>query len=228
MYRSGSECTIAASSFAYLRAGVFFGLNAGSSPCFCHRDEVTSRHKNKIAMACPRPDIIDLTDSLKNLSPSPSPPKKKNKTEKLSTFSKRLSFTDESKQSQFIEEPDTEFYKVSYVRSFSILVKRSEPKFHLAAEGTPHSSILDTTCLVHADDFKADDNGSFRHHGTKFEFIEMDDDGEVTRIDKPVNLTPGEYKLSHTYWVHSSTKTFKRRTVTLEDHEAKVWPVIVL
>lgn len=149
-----------------------------------------------------------------------------------------------SEQSQFVEEPDTEFYKgdtgcpiykasAPFLPSSEVCDIILNPGEKICTKiplGCRRNAtfILDTTCLDHADDFKADDNGSFRHHGTKFEFIEMDDDGEVTRIDKPVNLTPGQYKLSRTYWVHSSTKTFKRRTVTLEDHEAKVWPVIVL
>ena len=88
--------------------------------------------------------------------------------------------------------------------------------------------VLDTSCLDHPNDFKADDNGSFRHHGINQEFIELNDDGEVTRIDATKTLQPGQYKLCRTYWVHSSTKAYKRRVVTLQDHVGEVWPVILL
>ena len=88
--------------------------------------------------------------------------------------------------------------------------------------------VLDTSCFNHPNDFKADDNGSFRHNGTNCEFIEMDDDGEVTRIQDPKVMQPGQYKLSRTYWVHSSTKSYKRRSVTLEDHAGEAWPVTIL
>lgn len=87
--------------------------------------------------------------------------------------------------------------------------------------------VLDTSCFNHPDDFKADDNGSFRHHGSKSEFIKLDDDGEVSHIDDPRDPKPGEYKLTRTYWVHSSTKAFKRRTITLQDHVGELWPVII-
>ena len=59
--------------------------------------------------------------------------------------------------------------------------------------------VLDTSCLDHPNDFKADDNGSFRHHGINQEFIELNDDGEVTRIDATKTLQPGQYKLCRTY-----------------------------
>ena len=88
--------------------------------------------------------------------------------------------------------------------------------------------ILDTSCLDHSNDYKADDNGSFRHHVVKVECIELDDDGEVTCIADPKMLRPGQYKLSRTYWVHSSMKDYKKRSVILEDHSGEVYPVIIL
>ena len=56
----------------------------------------------------------------------------------------------------------------------------------------------------------------------------MDEDGDVSRIDDPKDPKPGEYKLTRTYWVHSSTRAFKRRTITLQDHVGELWPVIIL
>ena len=47
-------------------------------------------------------------------------------------------------------------------------------------------------------------------------------------IDDPKDPKPGEYKLTRTYWVHSSTKAFKRRTITLQDHVGELWSVIIL
>ena len=35
-------------------------------------------------------------------------------------------------------------------------------------------------------------------------------------------------RLSRAYWVHTSKKVYKRRTITLEDHTVEVWPVIIL
>lgn len=56
----------------------------------------------------------------------------------------------------------------------------------------------------------------------------MEDDGEVSCINDPKDLKPGQYKLTRTYWVHSSAKAFKRSTITLQDHVGEVWPVIIL
>lgn len=50
----------------------------------------------------------------------------------------------------------------------------------------------------------------------------------MSRIDDPKDPKPGEYKLTRTYWVHSSTRAFKRRTITLQDHVGELWPVIIL
>lgn len=61
--------------------------------------------------------------------------------------------------------------------------------------------LLDTFCYNHHDDFKVDDNGSFGQHDSKTEFIEMENDGEVSRISDPRDLKPGQYKLTQTYWV---------------------------
>jgi ABC-type cobalt transport system substrate-binding protein len=88
--------------------------------------------------------------------------------------------------------------------------------------------VLDTSSFDHPDDFKADDNGSFRNNGTKYEFVELDDEGNVTRIEKPESLCQGQFKLSRTYWVHSSTTVFKRRVMTLEDHEGGALPMAIL
>ena len=88
--------------------------------------------------------------------------------------------------------------------------------------------VLDTSSFDHPDDFKADDNGSFRNIGTKYEFVELDDEGNVTRIEKPESLCQGQFKLSRTYWVHSSTTVFKRRVITLEDHEGGALPMAIL
>ena len=93
---------------------------------------------------------------------------------------------------------------------------------------TTMTFVLDTSCLDHPNDFKADDNGSFRHHGNNQELIELNDDGQVTRIDDTKTLEPGQYKLCRTYWVHSSAKKYKRRVVTLQDHVGEAWPVILL
>ena len=82
--------------------------------------------------------------------------------------------------------------------------------------------VLDTSCFKNRND-----NGSFRNHGSNTECIELDE-GEVSRISDPKDLTPGQYKLTRTYWVHSSTKAFKRRIVTLEDHIGEEWPVVIL
>lgn len=69
--------------------------------------------------------------------------------------------------------------------------------------------LLDTSCCNHHYDFKADNNGSFGHHGSKTEFNEMENDGEVSRISDPKDLKSGQYKLTQTYWVYSSTKALK-------------------
>lgn len=50
----------------------------------------------------------------------------------------------------------------------------------------------------------------------------------MSRIDDPKDPKPGEYKLTRTYWVHSSTRAVKRRTITLQDHVGELWPVIIL
>ena len=64
--------------------------------------------------------------------------------------------------------------------------------------------VLDTSSLEQRDDYKADDNGSFRHHGKKIEFVELNDEGDVVKLHiKPAMLKEGQYKLSRTYWVHT-------------------------
>lgn len=61
-----------------------------------------------------------------------------------------------------------------------------------------HSFVLDTSYLGNRDDYKADDNGSFRHHGKKVEHMELDD-GDVLKLDsKPDILKEGQYKLLRT------------------------------
>ena len=52
--------------------------------------------------------------------------------------------------------------------------------------------VLGTSCFNHPDDFKADDNGSFHHHGSKSEFMQLDDDSNLSRIDDPKDPKPGE------------------------------------
>lgn len=71
------------------------------------------------------------------------------------------------------------------------------------------SFVLDTSCLDNRDDYKADDNGSFHHHGKKVEHMELD--------SKPDILQEGQCKLLRTYWVHNSHPQFKRRAIELED-----------
>lgn len=70
--------------------------------------------------------------------------------------------------------------------------------------------------------------GSFCHHGSKSEFIELDDDNEVSRLDDPKDPKPSEYKLMWKYWVHNPTKVFRRRTITLQDHVGEMWLLIIL
>ena len=58
---------------------------------------------------------------------------------------------------------------------------------------------MDTSCLDNRDDYKADDNGSFHHHGKKVEHMELDDEGDVVKLDsKPDILQEGQYKLLRT------------------------------
>ena len=60
---------------------------------------------------------------------------------------------------------------------------------------------MDTSCLDHRDDYKADDNGSFRHQGKKVEHVELDDKGDVVKLDsKPDILKDGQYRLLRTYY----------------------------
>ena len=92
-----------------------------------------------------------------------------------------------------------------HVKLFLILVEKSALKYPVVVEKNA-TFALDTSCFNHPDDFKADDNGSFRHHDSNSEFIKLDDDGEVSGIDDPKDPKPGEYKLTRTYWIHSSTK----------------------
>lgn len=55
---------------------------------------------------------------------------------------------------------------------------------------------MDTSYLDNQDDYKADDNGSFRHHGKKVQHVEPDDEGDVIKLDsKPDILKEGQYKL---------------------------------
>ena len=42
--------------------------------------------------------------------------------------------------------------------------------------------VLDTSSLEQQDDDKADDNRSFRHHGKKIEFVELNDGDVVNCI----------------------------------------------
>ena len=68
---------------------------------------------------------------------------------------------------------------------------------------TDTTFVLNMSCFQHHNDFKADDNGSFRNHGRKYEFVEMDDD--VSQINYPKDMRPSQYKYTRTYWVHNST-----------------------
>ena len=89
--------------------------------------------------------------------------------------------------------------------------------------------VLETSSLEQRDDYKADDNGSFRHHGKKIEFVELNDEGDVVKLHiKPAMLKEGQYKLSRTYWVHRSNPTFKRRVFELEDSSGNLSPLIML
>ena len=91
------------------------------------------------------------------------------------------------------------------------------------------SFILDTACLDNRDDYKADDNGSFRHHGKKVEHVELDDEGDVVRLDyKPAIVKEGQYKLLHTYWVHNSNPQFKPRAIEFEDSSGNLSPLMML
>ena len=89
--------------------------------------------------------------------------------------------------------------------------------------------LLDTTCLLSAQDIKADDNGKFRHNGRKVECLEVDEEGVLWQLgEKLGNLERGQYKLFRTYWVHSSNSDFKRRLIELEDHNGDKSPVVIL
>ena len=89
--------------------------------------------------------------------------------------------------------------------------------------------LLDTTCLLSAQDIKADDNGKFRHNGRKVECLEVDEEGVFWQLgEKLGNLERGQYKLFRTYWVHSSNSDFKRRLIELEDHNGDKSPVVIL
>lgn len=91
------------------------------------------------------------------------------------------------------------------------------------------SFVLDTSCLDNRDDYKADDNGSFHHHGKKVEHMELDDEGDVVKLDsKPDILQEGQYKLLRTYWVHNSHPQFKRRAIELEDSRGNLSPLMML
>ncbi|KAJ7373276.1 hypothetical protein OS493_012866 [Desmophyllum pertusum] len=183
-------------------------------------------------------DVADITESFERLSPSP----KKSRTEKLpskksasqSDSCKKLSFQDESEQ-LYKEDPQCPIFSnsapfFSLSEACNIILNPGDKACTKMPRGCRRAStfILDTSCLDHPNDYKADDNGSFRHHGAKVECIELDDDGEVTCIADPKMLRPGQYKLSRTYWVHSSTKDYKKRSVILEDHSGEVYPVIIL
>ena len=59
--------------------------------------------------------------------------------------------------------------------------------------------VQDAANLLHRDEYKADDNGSFRHHGKKID-LERNDEGDVVKLHmKPVMLKEGQYNLSCTY-----------------------------
>ena len=59
--------------------------------------------------------------------------------------------------------------------------------------------ILDTSSLEQRDEYKADDNGSFRHHGKNIEFVELNDEGDVVKLHiKPAMLK----EASTSYHVH--------------------------
>ena len=91
------------------------------------------------------------------------------------------------------------------------------------------SFVLETSCLDNRDDYKADDNGSFLHHGKKVEHVELDDEGEVAKLDsKPAILKEGQYKLLRTYWVHNSNPQFRRRAIELEDSSGNLSPLMML
>lgn len=94
---------------------------------------------------------------------------------------------------------------------------------------TSATFLLDTSCFQHAEDVKADDNGSFRNQGRKMEVVEIDEEGEASKLEEnPSALKPGQFKLSRTYWVHSSNSSFKRRLTELEDSDGDKWPIVIL
>lgn len=96
----------------------------------------------------------------------------------------------------------------------SILICSEESKVcteRLIACQTNATFILDTSCLQKRDDYKANDNGSFRHNGKKVEHVELNDEGDIVKFTrKPDILREGQYKLSRTYWAHNSNPDFKR------------------
>ena len=88
---------------------------------------------------------------------------------------------------------------------------------------------MDTSTLTERRDFKADDNGSFRHNGRKVELVEVDDSGDAVKLNsQPTILKEGQYKLIRTYWVHNSNPKFKRRLAELEDSSGNLSPLVLL
>lgn len=66
------------------------------------------------------------------------------------------------------------------------------------------------SCLGKQDDYKAHENESFRHHGKKVEYVELNDDGDIVYFhSKPDIQKEEQYKLSGTYWVPNSNPQFK-------------------
>lgn len=49
---------------------------------------------------------------------------------------------------------------------------------------TSATFLLDTSSLKHADDVKADDNGSFRHQGRKMEIVQMDEEAMLQSLNR--------------------------------------------
>ena len=88
---------------------------------------------------------------------------------------------------------------------------------------------MDTSCLDHRDDYKADDNGSFCHQGKKVEHVELDDEGDVVKRDSKPDISKEEqYRLLRPYWVHKSNPQFKRRAIELEDSSGNLSPLVML
>lgn len=93
------------------------------------------------------------------------------------------------------------------------------------------SFVIDTSALKDFEDYKADDLGSFRNHGNKA-YVVTTNGKEVMSVSAlPKNwppLKPGEILVKKTYWVHSSDKSFKRKSTELRSFKDEPYDLVFL